>query len=137
MEFSRQDYWRGLPFPSPVDLPDPGIKPASLASPALTGGFFTTGSTWEATKCSQMSQSTFITLTFKMEVFLVLSISFFSPGSLPRVSVGFLSLGVLRQCRLCSFSDEAVNSITSQISFLLFHVLNAPQLKLEILSHLC
>jgi len=29
MEFSRQDYWSGLPFPSPRDLPDPGIKPGS------------------------------------------------------------------------------------------------------------
>ena len=35
MEFSRQAYWSGLPFPTPGDLPDPGIKPASLASPAL------------------------------------------------------------------------------------------------------
>ena len=31
MEFSRQEYWSGLPFPSPGDLPDPGIKPVSLA----------------------------------------------------------------------------------------------------------
>ena len=31
MEFSRQEYWSGLPFPSPVDLPDPGIKPGSPA----------------------------------------------------------------------------------------------------------
>ena len=38
----------GLPFPSPGDLPDPGIKPASLMSPALAGGFFTTSTTWEA-----------------------------------------------------------------------------------------
>ena len=30
MGFSRQEYWSGLPFPSPVDLPDPGIKPGSL-----------------------------------------------------------------------------------------------------------
>ena len=29
--FSRQEYWRGLPFPSPGDLPDPGIEPGSLA----------------------------------------------------------------------------------------------------------
>ena len=29
MEFSRQEYWSGLPFPSPGDLPDPGIKPWS------------------------------------------------------------------------------------------------------------
>ena len=46
--FSRQGYWRGLPFPPPGDLPDPGIKPASLMSPALAGGFFTTQATWEA-----------------------------------------------------------------------------------------
>ena len=37
--FSRQAYWSGLPFPSPGDLPDPGIEPKS---PALAGGFFTT-----------------------------------------------------------------------------------------------
>ena len=41
MEFSRQQYWRGLSFPNPRSLSDPGIKPASLASPALAGGFFT------------------------------------------------------------------------------------------------
>ena len=39
MEFPRQDYWSGLPFPSPGDLPNPEIK---LAFPALAGGFFTT-----------------------------------------------------------------------------------------------
>ena len=42
MGFSRQEYWSGLPCPPPGDLPDPGIKPASLRSPALAGGFFTT-----------------------------------------------------------------------------------------------
>ena len=40
--FSRQKYWSRLPFPPPGDLPDPGIKPASLVSPALAGRFFTT-----------------------------------------------------------------------------------------------
>ena len=39
MGFSRQEYWSGLPFPFPGDLPDPGIEPNS---PALAGGFFTT-----------------------------------------------------------------------------------------------
>ena len=48
MGFSRQAYWNGLPFPSPWDLPRPGIEPASLTSPALAGGFFTTSATWEA-----------------------------------------------------------------------------------------
>ena len=42
MEFFRQEYWSVLPFPPPGDLPSPGIKPASLASPALADGFFTT-----------------------------------------------------------------------------------------------
>ena len=42
MEFSKQEYWGGLPFPTPGDLPDPGIEPMSFASPALAGGFFTT-----------------------------------------------------------------------------------------------
>ena len=39
MEFPRQEYWSGLPFPSPGDLPDPGIEPES---PTLEGRFFTT-----------------------------------------------------------------------------------------------
>ena len=42
MGFSRQEYWSGLPFPPPGDLPDPEIQPASFMSPALAGGFFTT-----------------------------------------------------------------------------------------------
>ena len=42
MGFSRHEYWSGLPFPPPGDLPDPGIEPASLVSLALTGGFLTT-----------------------------------------------------------------------------------------------
>ena len=46
--FPRQEYWIGLPFPPPGDLPDPGIIPVSLVSPALTGRFFTTSATWEA-----------------------------------------------------------------------------------------
>ena len=42
MEFSRKEYWSGLPFPTPWDLPNPGIEPVSLASLPLGGGFFTT-----------------------------------------------------------------------------------------------
>ena len=41
-ELSRQEHWSQLPFPTLGDLPDFGIEPASLASPALVGGFFTT-----------------------------------------------------------------------------------------------
>ena len=39
MEFFRQEYWNGLPFPPPGNLPDTRLKPTS---PALAGGFFTT-----------------------------------------------------------------------------------------------
>ena len=42
MGFPRQEYWSGLPFPPPGDLPNPGIEPSSLASPALADKFFTT-----------------------------------------------------------------------------------------------
>ena len=43
--FLKQEYWSGLPCPSPGDLPDPGIEPTSLTSPA--GVFWTTSATWE------------------------------------------------------------------------------------------
>ena len=46
MGFSRQEYWSGLSFPSLGDLPDPGIEPMSLMSPALAGWFFITSTTW-------------------------------------------------------------------------------------------
>ena len=46
MGLSWQEYWNGLPFPPPGDVPEPGIEPAS---PALASGFFTTElATWEA-----------------------------------------------------------------------------------------
>ena len=64
VEFSRQESWNGLPFPSPEDLPDPGIEPRSLASPVLAGGFFTASTTWKtrgsltSTDLSSVSLST-------------------------------------------------------------------------------
>ena len=48
MGFSRQEYWSGLPCPPPGDLPNPGIESESLIAPALTGGFFTTSTIWQA-----------------------------------------------------------------------------------------
>ena len=50
MGFSKQEYCSGLPCPPPGDLPDPGIKSASLASPALAGSFFTANANLEAHK---------------------------------------------------------------------------------------
>jgi len=48
MEFSRQEYWSGLLFPTPGDLPGPGIKAALRVSPELAGRFFTTSAAPEA-----------------------------------------------------------------------------------------
>ena len=48
MGFSGKEYWSGLPCSSATGLPDLGIEPLSLMSPALAGGFFTTRATWEA-----------------------------------------------------------------------------------------
>ena len=48
MEFSRQEYWSELLYPSPRDLPNSGTEPGLLTFPALASEFFTTGTTWEA-----------------------------------------------------------------------------------------
>ena len=47
MRILHQEYWSGLPFPSPGDLPNPGIKPISVMSPAEADAFFTPSTTWE------------------------------------------------------------------------------------------
>ena len=57
IEFSRQEYWNGLPFLNPGDLPHPGIKPESPMSPALAGGFFTTEPPGKPTEALCPSQS--------------------------------------------------------------------------------
>ena len=57
MEFSRQEYWSGWPCPPPGGLPDPGIEPMPLMSPALVLRFFTTSATWEALDVPEDPQS--------------------------------------------------------------------------------
>ena len=57
MGLSRQEYWSELPCPPPGDFPNPGIKPVSLRSSALAGGFFTTSATWEALRSEKASYS--------------------------------------------------------------------------------
>ena len=52
----QQDYQSAVPFPTPGNLPNPGIKPRSLVSPELTGGYVITSAIWEVQEC---------TLTFK------------------------------------------------------------------------
>jgi len=56
MIFSRQEYWSGLPFPTPGDLPKPGIEPTFLPSPALAGRLFTTSTTWAGGKGSEVRE---------------------------------------------------------------------------------
>ena len=56
--FYWQEYWSGLPFPAPGDIPNPGMEPASLISSALAGGFFTTRDTWKALTLAMKEAST-------------------------------------------------------------------------------
>ena len=55
MEFSRQEYWSGLPFITPWDFPHPGIEPES---PAFAGRFFTTSTTQKAPRVSLVNRTT-------------------------------------------------------------------------------
>ena len=69
MEFSRQEYWSGLLFPTPGDLLNPGIKPESPASSALAGRFFTTvPATWETQGGMQHSQFTWAQNPFFLNI---------------------------------------------------------------------
>ena len=56
MGFPRQEYWSGLPFLSPGDLPDPGTELMSLMSALQAGRFFTTSASWEALKMRERDQ---------------------------------------------------------------------------------
>ena len=59
MGFSRQEYRSGLPFPTPGDLPHPGIEPMSVTSPVLTSGFFPTSATWESPRHTQENTNSY------------------------------------------------------------------------------
>ena len=59
MGFPRQEYWSGLQFSSPGDLPDPGLKPISPATPIFAGRFFSTSTTWEVPVAVQFSSVQF------------------------------------------------------------------------------
>ena len=66
MGFSRQEYWSGLPFSSPGDLPNPGIKPTSLMFPALAGGIFTTSSTWFSRNIERLHEKKVMVIVFEL-----------------------------------------------------------------------
>ena len=69
--FSRQDYWSGQPCPPPGDLPNPGIEPTSLMSPALVGRSFTTSATWEALKCIYVVPDTILNTWHVLDSFIL------------------------------------------------------------------
>ena len=54
MEFSRQEYWSGLPFPSPADLPDPELKPRSCALQADSLPSEPPGKPWFSLRAPQL-----------------------------------------------------------------------------------
>ena len=60
MGFSRQEYWSGLPFSPPGDLPDLGVEPTSPVSPALASGFFTTSLVAQLEKNPPAMQETWV-----------------------------------------------------------------------------
>ena len=74
MGLSRQEYWCRLPFPPLGNLPDPGIEPTSLRSPA--GRFFTTSSTWEAYVFARIHALFWLQLSIAL-VAMLTEISFF------------------------------------------------------------
>ena len=96
MGFSKQEHGNGLPCPPPGHFPDPGIELASLVSPALASGFFTTSTTWEAHKrvqtdtCTQMHTTQRHTHTHAQsnyEGLILLTVAF---GSMLRNSASLL-----------------------------------------------
>ena len=115
--FSRQEYWGGLLFPPPGDLPNPGIEPAPLIPPALAGRFFTTGAIFTINILNYFSGRLPISTSFSC-FSGVLSFSFTWQITLSACSFwlsfgdcGFLSGGcgivVLLASSVCPLVDEA------------------------------
>ena len=74
MGFSRQEYWNGLPFPPPGDLPHLGIKPKSLVSSVLVGRFFITeppGKPIQGIKLPNLCYLDNYTHTHKLQLFIL------------------------------------------------------------------
>ena len=96
MEFSRQEYWRGLLCPLPGDLPNPGIEPGSLTPPAVARGFFTNSTTWQVLleggglTWRTGSVGTSSIQTFSTPYFILIWILYFFPFKFPFLFFPFL-----------------------------------------------
>ena len=84
MEFSRQEYCRGLPCPTPQDLPNPGIE---CTSPSLTGRFFTTAPPGKLTLCSFNLNF----LLFHLKMLCFLKITYFNKRGSPQMKIILLN----------------------------------------------
>ena len=104
MEFSRQEYWSGLPFPSPEDLPDPGIEPASLT---LAGEFFTTESSGKPTETVESTKYKTFTLWPLTETIFPcvhLAVCIYSTLKCPSESLVYFQLSYVFIFELLNFS---------------------------------
>ena len=117
--FPRRECWSGLPFPSPGDLPDPGIEPGSLHAAALAGRFFTTAppgkpvlARWSEPKAGQsLSQS--------VERWC-------SGQPSPHLCLGVVRSGLQAACLLCMWvcrRNDLKNGLFSMASFFSTHLL--------------
>ena len=98
MGFPRQEYWSGLPFPLPRDLPNPEIKPASPTAPALAGRFLTTEPTGKPKFC-------YFNLFFEAYAFNSLSSSCFFLNDISPIILGEeIPLGWNTECDICPAS---------------------------------
>jgi len=68
MDFSRQEYWSGMPCPPPGDVLDPGIKPVSFTSLAMA--FFNINATWEAPGCTPHRSSISWVTIYSLDILL-------------------------------------------------------------------
>ena len=106
LESSRQEYWSGLPFPPPGDLPSPGIKHTSPASPELADRFFTTEPTWKPLPFQKL-----------LGQFLPLKLPIYLP---PHPLNGFLRLSLLRRPPVlpldCQSGSTSRNHLWAQFS---------------------
>ena len=119
--FSRQEYWSGLPCPSPDDLPTPGIESASLMSPAAAGGLFTSSTTQEACILRAEKMVLLALLSRLLQVYslsiCVINWSFFPIPQLPRCISPCLPYPYLPYC-FFSCKEKSCPSVSEFFLFI-------------------
>ena len=94
LQSSRQEYWSGLPCPSPGDLPGPGIEPTSLMSPTLADGFFTTSATREVHSFMYSTFNRYLCVDNKFHILIYCFQS--APGLATKLTIIKMKFGVNR-----------------------------------------